>query len=1088
MPPKKQAKSTTEAAKAPGTPVKTPSTSPAKEVSSPFPARRPSSASPVPPTSASQPSRSAPSPNGKDIRRSQSVADEATPKRPSQSQALQTPERQGSHRHTPSYSKPRSRGVDGAASPSVPPAPATTPVPVSDSTPRRAQNRSESRHEGRRSHSHGSINNNNDTGSTNSSASLSKSAVLSLSASPVPPPPPPTSPVPLPKQRSISQKQQQGTLSAKRDRAASAHDGTPAADKTQPSTESSPATATATAAATRTPQKEKDAQNAEQQKTRLQRPLSRNVRRQRSCHGEGESSPMSHAVEHFIRESKVIAPDVSGVCCLAVHPSEQQVAVARENGSLVLFDVSFFQNIPQFVQRRRTGGQTRRTITSLVYVAVPASTSSVSSAMNGLDPSIPSPTSTRYVLLASMMSGQIVVYDADLLIPVALHQRSGGAIWQLKAVNPSCLYAAMADGSWQQLRLTCQRDGAAPQLELVRVVPGVSGADRALTVATSLSLRMAVGSDDAGNVHAWRLPTSALSADTDEEGASGSASAAPHSRGLAEHKSLWTTKLAKGIALSCAVVGGTQRPCVVVGTSMGDVVLLDAAHGHVFQTFSQHKGPVTTLAVQSDAVVFASGWHESLRSYRCNSEGDWYPAEVKRRTHYHEASQVAVMPHRQLLLSASRDGTILYAPIAQLFHAPAMYVVVTTQQFAYATRRHLLLQSRFDTIEAFCMDGAGRHWVPFFGHRLEGRFHLSGLWCDAQLHYILFSTEERLGLLKVVWRSQAAMSIARIEEVLELPARTGVVDVCWCSSQPTEKSTNQKADYDTDGNGSDDAGHAASSPSSEVGPQMLYVLYDDCIASVTLADGYPVINTAVRVRGKGLLADSLRPYRVFCRPTVDGTQPKQKSSTSSSANASNAAAAVAATASASELVVYGHCGSCRLQLMADGTPDAATLVVDLDDVYELVQEMPVLRTKRKTDDDERRTKKTKSEAATPMSADSAAVPTVLVGLSAVQQRYLTGSSLHSAAAGTVPLPATLPHDVRWIARVTAPSTSSPRYLGWFSRGLLVASGDAWHMVRRMSVEAAFVVREGTEVLVLERNLEKTLEALPLTWKVRRFGN
>lgn len=822
---------------------------------------------------------------------------------------------------------------------------------------------------------------------------------------------------------------------------------------------------------------------SEEAKPKAKKPVSRNVRRQRSRHGKhngtatlssssAASSPLLHAVEHLIRESKVIAPDVSGIRCLAVHPSEQQMVVARENGSLVLFDLSFFQNIPQFVQRRHTGGQTRRTITSVAYVAVPTPSSTAASFSSSSAPTAAAAAaqaaSTRYVLIASMMSGQIVVYDADLLVPIALHQRSGGAIWQLTVVSHACIYAAMADGSWQQLRLICKREGAAPQLQLVRVVPGISGADRALTVAASLSLQMAVGSDDAGNVHAWRLPSS-LESGEDEATSSGAA----RSRGLAEHESLWTAKLAKGIALSCAVVGGTSRPCVVVGTSMGDVVLLDAAHGHVFQTFSQHKGPVTTLAVQGDAVVYASGWHESLRTYRCSGEGDWHPAEVKRRTHYHEASQLALLPHRQLILSAARDGTVMYAPTAQLFHSPAMYVVVTTQQFAYAARRGVLLQSRFDTIEAFCMDGASRHWSPFFGHRLDGRFHLSGLWCDDQLHYILFSTEERLGLLKVVWRAQAAMSIARIEEVLELPAGTGVVDVCWSAPAVTGSAANvAAAEAEKENEEAAAAAEGATASLSSASTQrVLYILYDDKVTSVTLADGYPTVHAAVQVRGKALPDDSLRPHRVFCRPTAKATQK--------------------AESAAMELVVYGHRGSCRMQLMDDGTPDADTLVADLDDVYELVEEVPVLckQPKEQGCDDRQASKRAKGEeTVAPRTAPAVALP-ALVGLSVTQQRYIAGPTLHSSAAGTAPLPATLPHDVKWIARVASTAaTGACKYLGYFSRGLLVASGDSWHMVRRMNVEAAFIVKEGTEVLVLERNLEKTLEALPLTWKVRRFGN
>ncbi|KAG5476991.1 hypothetical protein LSCM1_05325 [Leishmania martiniquensis] len=906
-------------------------------------------------------------------------------------------------------------------------------------------------------------------------------ATAATCASPVHPPPPP--PSPMSHERSTPSQLLQSGRPAKKGAAVAQSRGT-SAGATPASTGKAAAT-TSTVATDRT--------NVSAAPARVAKP-SKSARSGSAHHScarasllastSATPSPDTHFVERFIRTSKVIAPDVSGIRCLAVHPSEQELIVARENGSLVRYDVTFFQGIPQFVRRRHTGGQTHRTISGLEYVAVPTPLSSLSSASKpGAAPAL------RYVLLASMMSGQIVVYDAELLTPLALHHRSGGSIWSLHAVSAACIYAAMADGSWQQLRLTCKRNGAAPQLELVRVVPGISGADRALTVTTSLSLRMAVGSDDAGNVHAWRLPvgvssqvSSAGTGVTEEE----EAALPSRARGLTEHEPMWTTRLAKGIALSCTIVSGTQRPCVVAGTSMGDVAMLDAAHGHVFQTFSQHKGPVSTLAVQGNAVVYASGWHESLRSYRCSEQGDWYPAEVKRRTHYHEASHLVLLPHRQLILSASRDGTIMYAPTAKLFTSPAMYVVVTSQQFAYAADRELLLQSRFDTIEAFHMDSAARHWVPFFGHRLDGRFHLTGLWCDRQLHHIVFSTDERIALLKVVWRAHAAMSVSRIEVVLELPARSGVVDVCWSGPAAAAAATEEAGA----GAGAEMTADASvSSPTL----QRLYILYDDSVTCVTLADGYPVVHTPVQVRGRLLPDDSLRPYRMLCRPTAALLARRCSGGSVSDA------------VDGEELVIFGHRGSCRMRLMADGTPDPDSLVADLDDVYELAQELPLLQDvpskKIKGDNHggaELALKRAKVEVPASSAPALATSCTDLIGLSTAQKRYLVGPALHSSSVTTAPLAATLPHDVRWIARISASSSRSStsntsaaasfKYLGYFSRGLLVATGDSWHMVHRMCVEAAFVIKKGSEVLVLERNLDKTLEALPLCWKVRRFGN
>ncbi|CBZ27691.1 conserved hypothetical protein [Leishmania mexicana MHOM/GT/2001/U1103] len=1063
MPPRKTKRSAAAAAGAP----------PAAEQT---PTKRAAASSAKPPTNQSPPPQSVTTP----IRKS-SVAGNASPA-PSSSSTPQwkqqqqvsqpqlcTPEAQRSQRTVK-----QARESSFASSPqAIPPAPANSPAPVSS---RASQQRSSA-----------SLNQQSPSekaAKVKANSTGTAAAAPTTSASPVCPPSPP--PSPARHERTTSLRPPQSASPAKRG-ASGVTNGSTSADTTLAST--GPAGKAASAAAAGTANVSASVSAAAEGAGKSSKSArSRSVRRSRaraalSTSPSATSSPEAHFVERFMCESKVIAPDVSGILCLAVHPSEKELTVARENGSLVRYDVTFFQGIPQFVQRRHTGGQTHRTISGLAYVTVPKPMSSLKSE---------AASAARHVLLASMMSGQIVVYDAELLVPIALHQRSGGAIWALHAVSAACIYAAMADGSWQQLRLACKRDGAAPQLELVRVVPGISGADRALSVTTSLSLRMAVGSDDAGNVHAWRLPAGVSS-----QGSSAGASAAEkddeaatpsRARGLAEHESLWTTKLAKGVALSCAVVGGTQRPCVVVGTSMGDVVLLDAAHGHVFQTFSQHKGPVSTLAVQGDAVVYASGWHESLRSYRCNDQGDWYPAEVKRRTHYHEASQLALLPHRRLILSASRDGTIMYAPTAQLFTLPAMYVVVTTQQFAYAIDRELLLQSRFDTIEAFHMDSAARHWVPFFGHRLDGRFHLSGLWCDRQLNYIVFSTEERIGLLRVVWRAHAAMSVSRLEAVLELPARSGVVDVCWSGTAAAAGSAEEASAGASEETAAD---ASALLPTS----QRLYILYDDAVTCVTLADGYPAVHTPVQVRGKRLPDDSLRPYRVLCRPTA-----------AASLTGSRSSGPAPDAAEDKELVIYGHRGSCRMRLMADGTPDADSLVADLDDVYELAQELPLLQdvlNKKANDGSHGGAERSLKRARVEASASSAPVKETsceaLVGLSTLRQRYFVGPTLHSSSAAVTPLSATLPHDVRWIARVatfssrnsaatTSPAAASYKYLGYFGRGLLVATGDSWHMVRRMCVEAAFLIKGGTEVLVLERNLEKTLEALPLCWKVRRFGN
>ncbi|ESL05555.1 hypothetical protein TRSC58_06791 [Trypanosoma rangeli SC58] len=708
---------------------------------------------------------------------------------------------------------------------------------------------------------------------------------------------------------------------------------------------------------------------------------------------------LSSDLEGLVLRSTVIAPDVVGIRCMAVHPGEKELVLARENGSIVLYGIERFQNVPHFELIRHTGGRTNRTITRLRYLP-----------------------SKRLLFLASYLSGQLVVYCGETLSPLHVYQRTGGAIWDFCIVGAH-IYTAMADGSWRQLRVDYAV--AMPTLTLQRIIPKVSGADRALSVCGSEYLGIAAGTDDAGNVVAWRLPheegrgeddddiaaTTASNRRRKEDANNNSPGARPMS--LSDHEALWTGRLPKGMGLCCAVGGGAGggAPVVAVGTSMGDIVLFDAQHGHMLNTFTHHKGPVSTL-VGSGGVLYASGWHDSLRSYRAGADGEWFPAEVKRRTHYHEVSELLVLQQQQLILSAARDGTVMYAPADFIFTSPAMYLPVTTQKFAFAKAKNVLLQTRHGRIEGFRTDAALRHWMPLFAYKVHGKFHIQGLWCDEHLQYMLFATDERAALLRVCWRDGAedALALRRIEEVVALPVGWGVLDCCFVQHG--------------DGNGNAEAVATAAS---------CYILLDDTVVHITLAKGYPVVGTALQASDAEPIG-TIRPNRLLV--TVEGKN--------------------------SSLIVCGRRGRLTCGTAPDGTIDPSSFVWSQESTRMAVS-VPAL--------------------------GRHALPTCVA---------LTDNAQYVAGIETAlpsPLPRTLPHDVQFIARlpslaggVAGGKRDAFRFLACFSRGLMYVTESSWYMLQRCTVEGAFVLKGDTRVLLLVRNLEGTLEALPMCWKVRRFGN
>ncbi|RHW73729.1 hypothetical protein DPX39_030015000 [Trypanosoma brucei equiperdum] len=739
-------------------------------------------------------------------------------------------------------------------------------------------------------------------------------------------------------------------------------------------------------------------------------------------------------LSNTVLRSLAIAPDVSGIRCVAVHPSEREIVLARENGSLILYAIERFQNVTHFQMLRSTGGRKSRTITRLRYLT------------RGTGNSKGISTRTAPLLLASYLSGQFVVYCGDTLAPLCVHQRTGGAIWDF-CITDHTVYAAKADGSWHQLHVEYSSNvaGAAgsraptvPVLTLKRIIPKVPGADRAISVCCSRQWGIVAGTDDAGNVVAWRLPRPESTDDRDEEtsnqdnrggeGNTGTAGDRPQS--LTEHEALWTSRLPEGMALCCTISTSSKNaaPVVAVGTSVGDVVIFEATRGQAVKTFTHHKGPISSLVSCQEyvsgnqcGVIYASGWHESLRSYRCSVEGEWRPAEVKRRTHHHETSELALLHRHQIILSASRDATVMYSPTQCLFSAPAMYLHTTCQKLAFAKERNVLLQTRSGRIEGFCTDAALRRWSPLFGYEVKGKFHLQGLWCDDSLGHIVFSTDERVSLLCCRWRNglEGSLALKRIEEVRSLPAKYGIIDCCFVNTK-TNKSC--------------------------------YLLFDDAIVQISLTKAYPVVTTQLVQRDGDPDEIDICPTRfMWLENRADVGEEEGTNHT--------------------KLMVYGRRGWLSCSTAVDGTIDTSTFTVHRE-VMQMVESVPHL------------------------SQSQGRVEHTIVAL-ANGERYVAGIG----TSQLLQLPRSLPHDTRFVAllpprrrrndsgnEVSEGLGSGPRFLATFSRGLLWVTRNSWCMLSRCSAEGAFVLRGNKKVLIVVRNLEGTLEVLPPCWRLRRFGN
>ena len=109
----------------------------------------------------------------------------------------------------------------------------------------------------------------------------------------------------------------------------------------------------------------------------------------------------------------------------------------------------------------------------------------------------------------------------------------------------------------------------------------------------------------------------------------------------------------------------------------------------------------------------------------------------------------------------------------------------------------------------------------------------------------------------------------------------------------------------------------------------------------------------------------------------------------------------------------------------------------------------------------------------------------------------TGYTSLTSSGGDVPL--SIPHDAAFlhcvlgdedaaITRKKSRKDNAPLCsVATFSKGLMLVDSKTWSMVHRLHMVRGFTMQDGS-VLALDRNVEAAVEALPLCWKVRRFGN
>ena len=472
-----------------------------------------------------------------------------------------------------------------------------------------------------------------------------------------------------------------------------------------------------------------------------------------------------------------------GISAMAMNAAESRVAVAREDGTLAICMLrpNPVRCTAAFIPIVRTGCYEGRTITRLLFALGDT------------------------ILVASYLSGQIVVYDATTLTILHVAERFGGAIWDMVSMAaagkkpartaeerkhapvtnadgsivaaadeveggaPSSsldaaaagsssaaasdeeeLVCACADGSWYHFNLVRSPRSNTFALSLIQVFPKVVGAHRALTVAVCGDVL--VGGDDCGNLVAWQYP----------------------GKGVRGYTQLWVTRLPKG-GYAKAACYDAETGILAAGTSLGDVAFVRADKGIIINTYVNHQGPITSIICAGDRTMLATGWHESLRAYRF-VDRKWIPTEVRRRTHYHEASQLLYCAAAKAVIGASRDGTVLIAGLNDNFTVPPKYAQLVPQLYAYAADASVALTVAGNRVEMYQANDTMSRWAPLACYTAHGHFGISGVWCDTALSRVVVATTTRLVVLGCVRKSVTSIALTKIVDYAYANVHSVLID------------------------------------------------------------------------------------------------------------------------------------------------------------------------------------------------------------------------------------------------------------------------------------------------------------------------
>ena len=431
----------------------------------------------------------------------------------------------------------------------------------------------------------------------------------------------------------------------------------------------------------------------------------------------------STAISHILT-SRDVCPEVIGVTHAAFSDSGMTLATARTNGSLALYNVVLphdsstvgNKSLPpssrhvDLVPIVATGGRKALHFTGLIWLYGKRS-------------------GDLEYIAASTLGGQVVIHSVQHnLAPVGLVARSGGAIRAMVKTGKRTFAAACADGCVRvyyiaesfQTAVVAPVAAAGPVTNvtdptlpmsvtgvLLRILPKSVDCERTLCIAACPRLDLLTIGDDAAVITGWSLSdcvrkdTTTLAALVDEDDNDGGVASGG---GLVGRRAaIFSSRLPEqALPLSITLVSVTAT--IAVGTSINEVHFLSAVDGSPVQSFMHHKGPVSQVASFGSA-VFATGWHDSLRSYDVpatvgkrrpqlssaatmtmtmrggdvdgpmddsqppqlssdlfvagTAAGAYLPGDARRRTHFHEATSLAVAETTGVLMSASRDGTIM---------------------------------------------------------------------------------------------------------------------------------------------------------------------------------------------------------------------------------------------------------------------------------------------------------------------------------------------------------------------------------------------------------------------------------------------